>query len=81
MCIVDNNDKQFKQLIQDVTEIKNALLGSDYNQLGIIKRVEVLEKEMLNLNVIKWKITGAAMTVATISSVVVSIILKFIIHV
>ena len=62
--------------MQDVAEIKDALLGTPYASKGIVGRVEDLEKDMRDLNVIKWKIMGAAGATATIVSVISSIILK-----
>ncbi len=75
----DTNDKQFKKLIQDVADIKDALLGTPYIKKGLVKRVEDLERDMQNLNIIKWKITGASAGIASVVSIVAGIILKFII--
>lgn len=72
---------QLKKLLQDVSEIKDYLLGTAYNKKGLVERVENLENEMTDLNVIRWKITGAAITVATIASVVTSVIVKMIFNV
>ena len=72
----DISKNEFNKLVQDISEIKDALLGTEYNNKGIIKRVESLEKDMLNINVIKWKITGYAAGIATVVSIISTIISK-----
>jgi|GEM_PF-6603678 len=80
--------QQLKKLIKDISDlgssvqdIKDYLLGTEYNRKGLVERVEDLEKDMFNLNVIKWKMMGAAATVGTIASVAVSVVLKLMFNV
>lgn len=80
--------QQLKKLIKDISElgksvqdIKDYLLGTEYNKKGLVERVEDLEKDMINLNIIKWKATGAAATIGAIASIAVSIVFKLMFNV
>ncbi len=87
MCIVEDiSNKEFRELVQsvaslvkDIEDIKDALLGTEYIKSGLVHRVEILEKDMRNFNIIRWKIIGAAAGISTIVSLVVPYIIKLLI--
>lgn len=52
-----NENKEEMKLIKDETHfIKKALLGDEYNEYGLIKRVRELEAEVLELKKFKDRI-------------------------
>jgi hypothetical protein len=69
--------RQFKQLLKDVSEIKDTLLGNEYNKSGIVERLAEIEKTMFDLKILRAKIIGASFVVATAMSAITSVILKF----
>lgn len=73
-----NQHKEFKQLIQDVAEIKDALLGTPYIRKGLVSRVETLEKEIYKLNIIKWRVGAYAMGVSSIIYIAVFLLDKYV---
>lgn len=84
MCIVgDISNKEFRALVQsvsglvkDIEDIKDALLGTEYIKSGLVQRVEILEKDIRNFNIIRWKIIGAAAGISTVVSLVVPQVIK-----
>lgn len=73
MCNIP--DGVIKSLKDDVSEIKTALLGSKYQQKGLIERVEYIESELEILKKFKWTVYGIAM----IASLLVSVIFRIIV--
>lgn len=76
MCNIP--DGIIKSLKDDISEIKTALLGSKYQQKGLIERVEHLEYQVENLKSMKYKIYGGAIVLATIVSALFRIVIKFV---
>lgn len=65
MSDIEQN-KEFKKLVQDVTDIKDALLGTPYIKKGLVSRVDSLERDMHKLNVIRWRVGAYAAGVSTV---------------
>jgi len=70
-------DQDFKNLAKDVTEIKDALLGTNYNKgQGIVYQVCNHEKRISRLEKTWIWITGAATATGIIIGILIKIILK-----
>lgn len=65
MSEIEQN-KEFKKLVQDVADIRDALLGTPYIKKGLVSRVDSLERDMHKLNVIRWRVGAYAAGVSTI---------------
>ena len=59
--------EQLDKIEKDVIDIKNALLGTDYNKNGIVKRVEVVEKYQSRDKKQKWMVAGGFIVISFIS--------------
>ena len=52
--------QQINNMQQDLKEVKAALLGSEYNDVGIIGRIEKIEDRQNKDKRYRWMIAGAA---------------------
>ncbi len=68
------NEQTFRHLCKDVKEIKAALLGTEFGQSGLVKRVEDVEEKVETLTNFKRKIIYYAAGAAGGGSVLVQII-------
>jgi hypothetical protein len=55
--------EKFEQLFTDVREIKNALLGDEFNDKGIIKRLECVENTISEYRTYKQRVIGAMIAI------------------
>ena len=53
--------EQHKEMYSDVKEMKNALLGNEYGQKGLVHRVETNEKYINKDRKLKFLVGGAIM--------------------
>ena len=56
--------EQMNNMQQDLKEVKAALLGSEYNDVGIIGRIEKIEDHQNKDKRYKWMIAGGAAVVS-----------------
>ena len=55
--------KQIEHLQKDVKEVKDALLGNEYNPNGFAKRVEKLEEYQQKDKKHKWTLAGIGLAI------------------
>lgn len=62
---IDKLENMIEVLAKDITEIKKALVGSEYGEQGLVKRVYRVEQEVQDLKDFKKKLlawaTGAGL--------------------
>jgi len=69
-----NSPSSIKGLIADVREIKEALLGNEYNPNGYIKRLEKVECSQQQFNNYKQRIIGAVIAIQIVGAAVMAVI-------
>lgn len=55
--------EQINSIETDLKEVKEALLGNEYNSRGFIKRVEDVEKYQSNDKKQKWTLAGIGIAI------------------
>jgi len=58
--------EQVNSIQSDLKEVKEALLGNEYNKRGFIDRVEELEKYQNNDKKQKWTLAGIGLAIGTL---------------
>lgn len=58
--------EQVNNIERDLKEVKEALLGNEYNPNGFIKRVEKVEKYQANDKKQKWTLAGVGLAIGFI---------------
>lgn len=62
---IDKLESMIEILAQDISEIKKALVGNEYGEQGLVKRVSKVEEEVADLKDFKKKLlawaTGAGL--------------------
>lgn len=57
---------QIDDIQKDLKEVKDALLGTNYGQKGIVDRVDEVEKYQSKDKKQKWMVAGGALVVGSI---------------
>ena len=57
---------QINNIEKDVKELREALIGNDFNPNGFVKRVEILEKYQSNDKKQKWTLAGIGLAIGFI---------------
>ena len=55
--------EQLNNIEREVKELKEALVGNDFNSNGFIKRVEEVEKYQSNDKKQKWTVAGIGLAI------------------
>tara|TARA_R110000765_G_scaffold90487_4_gene172226 strand:+ start:515 stop:709 length:195 start_codon:yes stop_codon:yes gene_type:complete len=58
--------QQVNNIEQDLKEVKEALLGNEYNKDGFIKRVENIEQYQANDKKQKWTLAGIGLALGVL---------------
>ena len=59
--------KQVDEMQQDIKDIKNFLLGDEYNDNGVVKRIKDIEKYQEKDKKQKYMIAGGAFVVGMVA--------------
>jgi len=62
----------------DIRDIKNALLGTQFNPIGLIETMVNMKKEIARLKKFKWQVVGISIGVSTVMAIATTITLFFI---
>jgi len=75
---IDKLENMIEILAQDITEIKKALVGNEYGEQGLVKRVHRIEQEVADLKDFKKKLlawaTGAGLGSSTIINAIAQLL-------
>lgn len=73
---IDKLEGMIEILAQDITEIKKALVGNEYGERGLVKRVSRVEEEVADLKDFKKKLLAWATGAGLGSSALINGILQ-----
>lgn len=73
---IDKLESMIEILAQDITEIKKALVGSEYGDQGLVKRVTRVEEEVADLKDFKKKLLAWATGAGLGSSALINAVLE-----
>jgi len=71
------SQQELTQILSDLKEIKECLLGNEYTKKGLVERVEDAEKWIRNIDLMKAKIYGGAIVISTIIPVGMTLLINY----